>query len=259
MAVKGILFFDVDGTLIPYGQKEIKPSLLALLEKAHAMGWMVCIATGRAYASLHATFPMLEDDVYFSVSSGSCLYYQGREAMPSLYLTREQLDGLLSLRKERGASFVFSTKDAVYSLGELYPYTRNLFTSQHTPPVPVSRLEEFPWQKVGLAAVQFVEDVLPLEEMRNRFRGELYWQQGGPHLSDAGRANKGIAVERMCGHFQVPRERTYAWGDFDNDLPMLKAVGHGWLMANTTHPVLLDQFPNHCHDIEAQVREIIGY
>ena len=87
--MKGILFCDIDGTLIPYGEKEIRPSLLSTLQEAIRKDWMLCIATGRVYDSVRQTLPMLEGSAYFSCSSGACLYYQGREAMPSEFLDRK--------------------------------------------------------------------------------------------------------------------------------------------------------------------------
>ena len=44
--------------------------------------------------------------------------------------------------------------------------------------------------------------------------------------------NKGLAVERLCQHLNVPIQNTIAFGDSMNDLEMLQAAGLGICMAN---------------------------
>lgn len=257
--MKGILFCDIDGTLIPYGEKEMRPSLLSTLQEAIRKDWMLCITTGRVYESVRQTLPMLEESAYFSCSSGACLYYQGREAMPSQFLDRKTLDELVQTANEFHCTVIFSVPEGMYSIGPLYPYTDNLFRKQHTIPKPVGNLHQFPSDRVCVCTFQFPQDrEIPMDELRGRWKGRLFWGQGGPCLVDAGRSDKGMAVGRVLDYFHIPREHSYAFGDYDNDIPMLRAVGHGYLMSDTGRKDLLDVFPHHCDDIEAAIREIIS-
>ncbi|MDD7200208.1 MAG: HAD family hydrolase [Sphaerochaetaceae bacterium] len=257
--MKGILFCDIDGTLIPYGDKEMKPSLLATLQEAIRKDWMLCIATGRVYASVRQTLPMLEESTFFSCSSGACLYYQGREAMPSAFLDRTTVDELVQTAKEFHCSAIFSVPEGLYAIGPLFPYTDNLFKKQHTVPKSVANTCQFPSDRVCVCTFQFPQEMkIPMDELRGRWRGKLFWEQGGPCLVDAARSDKGRAVKQVLDYFHIPREHSYAFGDYDNDIPMLRAVGHGYLMSDTGRKELLDVFPRHCDDIEATIREIIS-
>jgi len=48
------------------------------------------------------------------------------------------------------------------------------------------------------------------------------------------RVNKGIALRRLAAHYGIPISQTIAFGDGDNDAPMLSAAGIGIAMANTS-------------------------
>lgn len=55
---------------------------------------------------------------------------------------------------------------------------------------------------------------------------------------------KAEAVRVLCGLWNVEPENTVAFGDNYNDVEMLKAAGHGFLMANAPEE-LLKRFPEH--------------
>ena len=46
--------------------------------------------------------------------------------------------------------------------------------------------------------------------------------------------SKGVAVEKVLEHYHIDRSEAVAFGDGNNDLEMLKAVGHGIAMGNAS-------------------------
>lgn len=44
--------------------------------------------------------------------------------------------------------------------------------------------------------------------------------------------SRGVAVEKVMEHYHIDRSEAVAFGDGNNDLEMLKAVGHGIAMGN---------------------------
>ena len=58
---------------------------------------------------------------------------------------------------------------------------------------------------------------------------------------------KASAVRTVCAHYHTTPENAYAFGDNYNDEDMLRAVGHGYLMANAPEP-LLRRLPLHTLD-----------
>ena len=51
-------------------------------------------------------------------------------------------------------------------------------------------------------------------------------------------ANKGAALEAIAAAYGIPREQTAAFGDGDNDAPMLRAAGLGIAVANASQACL---------------------
>lgn len=44
--------------------------------------------------------------------------------------------------------------------------------------------------------------------------------------------SKGLAIEALCAHYGIDRARSIAIGDYNNDIPMLRAAGLGVAVAN---------------------------
>ena len=53
-----------------------------------------------------------------------------------------------------------------------------------------------------------------------------------------------LPVKVLCNLWDVPVENTAAFGDNYNDVEMLEAAGHGFIMANAPEE-LLKKFPEH--------------
>ncbi len=256
--MKGAIFCDIDGTLVPYGKEHAKKGVLDALSLAVGRGWLVCICTGREYESARLTFPSLENEVYFSTSSGACLFYGGEEVIPSLCLDFQTLKQIALVAHLFQSSVLFSVPEGIYTLGPLLPSTEALLEKQHTKPKPIDDIAQLPEGKVCECTLQFpLGEQIPLEELKRRWQGTIHWALGGPGLVDGALSDKGEGVHRFLDHFHIPREQAYAFGDYDNDIPMLDAVGHGYVMANTHRKGLLDRFPLHCSDLETTLRIIL--
>ncbi|EST04344.1 HAD family hydrolase [Lactobacillus crispatus] len=49
--------------------------------------------------------------------------------------------------------------------------------------------------------------------------------------------SKGVAIEKVLNHYQIPASQALAFGDGGNDIEMLKTVGYGVAMGNATDNV----------------------
>lgn len=75
-------------------------------------------------------------------------------------------------------------------------------------------------------------------KIRARF-GDLVVARSNANLVEinAQGATKQQAIEVLCAHYGVPRERTIAFGDGHNDIPMLQAVAESYAMGNASDEV----------------------
>ena len=59
-----LIVSDIDGTLLPYGQINLRPSLFQVIEQLRERGVILCPASGRQYHSLQ---PPLSDNPFSSL------------------------------------------------------------------------------------------------------------------------------------------------------------------------------------------------
>ena len=62
--------------------------------------------------------------------------------------------------------------------------------------------------------------------------------------------SKGIALKKLCHVLDIPLENTFAIGDYDNDLELLKTAGHAIAVGNATDLVKenAEQIIGDCQD-----------
>ena len=92
---------DIDGTLLPYGQKELTPRLFPLIERLWARGVLFCPASGRQYHSLRRLFAPIADHLAYLCENGAILYGPGpEETAPVLAQTPMPREEALALAEE---------------------------------------------------------------------------------------------------------------------------------------------------------------
>ena len=72
---------------------------------------------------------------------------------------------------------------------------------------------------------------------------------------------KAVAVRTLCELWGIDPADAYAFGDSSNDMPMLEAVGHGYLMGNASDELLASAprvAPSNDEDGVARVLERLG-
>jgi hydroxymethylpyrimidine pyrophosphatase-like HAD family hydrolase len=78
-----------------------------------------------------------------------------------------------------------------------------------------------------------------LEEARAAFAGRLFVTRSLPHYVEVGglEGTKASALEFLCGRWGIDPARVIAFGDADNDVDMLRFVGHGVAVGGMTDEV----------------------
>lgn len=223
-----IIFFDVDGTLVPL-KGAARPRTLEALRRLHQNGIRLCIATGRA--------PM-EVPKFEGVSFDAFLTYNG-----SYCFTPEQDIFKNTIPTEEVATLIRNA--AALGRPVALANTTRLAANGSEPD-----LEEY--FAIGGVELKIAED---FEEMA---KGEIFQVlMGGreeeylailkdvPHAKIAAWWNravdiipasggKGIAVEKVLEFYGISKADSMAFGDGNNDLEMFGAVGTGVAMGNAS-------------------------
>ena len=101
--MSGIIFFDVDGTLVDTVTHKVKDSTLFALEMLRMKGYKLCIATGRSLTSymtndLHRHFKF---DAYI-VNCGQSIYDKDRNIIKESFIPEETVNEVIRISKKLG-------------------------------------------------------------------------------------------------------------------------------------------------------------
>ncbi len=142
MRKKGIMAFDIDGTLTD-ASHFIPEKVISILQQKHCEGWHICLLTGRSYTFAHYAFDAFDFPFHLAIQNGAdILQMPGKRPIAKAYLSREilpHLEGLAANIQED--FFVYSG----YSLGDFCYYRPSRLTSNFLE--YISQLESYSKQK----------------------------------------------------------------------------------------------------------------
>lgn len=100
-----LLFFDLDGTLLPDGHGQITPSAAAALRKAQANGHLVFVNSGRPMGSIGENVTAFPFDGYIC-GCGTHIVFQGKE-MQHVEISRELIYELIRWNEKEHIDIFF--------------------------------------------------------------------------------------------------------------------------------------------------------
>lgn len=235
---------DLDGTLIPYGQKGFDPQLFDLIRALAAKGIVFCPASGRQYTSLRALFAPVAEHCAFLCENGGVLYKDetciGKTPMPRALA--EEIARDLWERSEGQGEVMVSGQNCAYlmerGLGMLdrVKFIGNRYKIIRDPSdVPEEIVKVSVYLHEGVDA--YVERFVP------RWK-EANCAVAGPYWIDTTLANKGTGVRALCKVLGVAPDEVLAFGDNYNDTAMLDLVGYPYIMEGAAAP-LRARYPRH--------------
>ncbi len=209
---------DVDGTLLPKGETALSAETKAVLRRLTDKGVTVVIASGRPYNQLKALFEELTHRLVFICLDGALTMHRDCVLHKRPLLKKESL---LLLNRYPGA-FVHGRqrvyRESFAAVGE--PFLQLELPTGHF-------AERAPWFRVAYQDSGVTELVAPC-------------------------AHKGNALQTVMKKFGVTAEEVAAFGDGENDIPMLQAVAHPFVMVNSDLTVCAPCI----HSVPATLREL---
>lgn len=231
------IFFDVDGTLVSFRQKHLSDQLQADLLALRERGIKLFICSGRAMQDFESTGMLrgVRFDGYVTLNGQCCCDGDG---VP-------YRDRPIDLEDARGAYRVLMDNPTIPALLEgngescltqINDRVREIYEFLHTELYPVHSPE---WLLEG-KVYQFVPFVEPGEEsiFLDAMPGcrHTRWHPKGIDVipRDGG---KGVGVRAAMERYGLARNEVMAFGDGENDQPMLELAGTAVAMGNGSDEV----------------------
>ncbi|MBR6873956.1 MAG: HAD family hydrolase [Ruminococcus sp.] len=234
--MKKIMFFDIDGTLVPEdGSSGVPESTVRALRLARKAGSVLCVSTGRPAVNVGGDITGLGFDAYI-YGCGTHIVCGGREVYYRTVDRQLCLD-IVKLLRECGTVPMFERRDGVFFDFKM-PQTpmiqdiRAGFAAQGKDVDRSAEDKDFSFDKFIIS----YDASADIPRLRPVIERDFFWIDRGEGFAEIvpRPCSKATGIETVLAHFGIPKERSYAVGDSLNDLPMFSAAGTSIAMGNGT-------------------------
>ena len=225
--------FDMDDTLLG-PDKKLSMENRQALERLRAAGVELVIASGR-YKTNIAIF---EEGFGFGgwiISSGGAVVSHAvtGETIHEITVPHDLALELFHRGREAGISLIGYHNSGIFCDAqtewiELYKHRTGQVPVADIPALIATGLEKLIW----ITAAERIAELMP--QVREEYRGRLYVVNTEREMIDFlnPRVNKALAVEVLAKRLGIPRQEIIAFGDGNNDVPLLEWAGMSVAMAH---------------------------
>lgn len=261
----GLVALDMDGTLLD-GAGLIPGSFWPLMDSATETGLVLAPASGRQLTTLRNLF---EGDgrtapTAYIAENGTVVYHDG-EIVSTTPMEPEQAHSVLDAAENLDAAVVVCHPETAFILaGHDEEVTEEIDKYYHSTTQVEDLSDAVTTDVVKIAVYTRADSEATLAGPLRAAAPELNTAVSGKHWVDLMNplANKGIALTALASALGVLPADTIAFGDYLNDLELLKAAGTAYAMANA-HPdikAISDHIapPNTEHGVITELNRILS-
>jgi len=238
--------FDLDGTLLD-SSKRISPANAAAIREMSESGAMVALASGRLGSGVRRYVPELGIDPALVILNGAEVYTSSKEGAERIYyapLAPAHSAFLTDYGIDKPVAVNFYYEDKLYTVKTgINTEYMDLYHQQTG--VGYNRIDSFAAMSgVAPSKIIFVGGRPYIDELETYFRGlwddnTVYVCRSWDHYLEFmnPKASKGLGLAVLCGALGIDMADAAAYGDAENDMPMLSATGRGAAMKNSSEKV----------------------
>lgn len=224
---------DMDGTLLnEHGC--LSHEIFDIIKKLKEKNILFATASGRQYYTLEKNFSKVKDDVIYIAENGCYVVNKGAE-VSSNYIDKELVKDLIkTARTVSDSEIVLCGKKAAYIeknriefVAEVEKYYHRYEVVDDLNSVEDNILKFTIWDPKG-------SDANSNRVFSPLFGDKLHVVVSGTVWLDIINKdiNKGVAIRQLQKKYDIKPEETMVFGDYFNDIDMLKAAYHSYAMAN---------------------------
>ena len=220
------IFFDIDGTLVPFGWNHMPESTLISLEKMKKMGIKLFVATGRPINTTGHVQKMFDFDGYVTANGQYCVNENG--IIHEQYIPKSSLLKLIPYLNEHKIPVVFASLERSY----INEYNHREYDSEW----PVVDLYDIVDEKIVqiMAYIEEKDDEAFLAHLPGCKTARWTPEFADIIPSDGG---KEAGIDHVLKYYGISLEETMCFGDGGNDITMLRHVPKSVAMGNANDKV----------------------
>ena len=232
-----LIVTDMDGTFLN-SNYEISPDFPAIYEELKKRNILFVPASGRQMPGITQYFEEIENEIGFIAENGGYVVYKNEELFADKLDQQFIIEIIKTIREIPGAKAVLSAKKKAYYETEDQEFV-DFFSRYYTENEKVNDLTEAVNDSAFKIAVYHPDgsekNIYPYLKKFEKYNLEIV--VSGKHWIDVMNKdiNKGKAVEKLQNLLNITPSQTMSFGDYMNDIQMLKNAKYSYAMENA-HP-----------------------
>lgn len=238
-----IAFFDIDGTLIDMNKKQISQKMLRTLKALQEQNIILCIATGRSPITL-PDFGDVNFDAFLTFNGSYC--FNQEETLYKNPIPRQDINQIVANARALKRPVAIATSDQIIANGQdadLIDY----FAFARQEVIVSDEFEQLIANEPVFQVMLGSRQADYAQVMKNTTASQItaWWDRAVDIIPTS--SGKGTAIAKILAHYGLDKSQAIAFGDGNNDIEMLEAVGWGLAMANAST------------ELKAVADEVIGH
>lgn len=229
------VFFDIDGTLVSFKTHAVPESTREALKLLRQKGIKIFIATGRPFMAID-NLDGLEFDAYITLNGGYCLTGDGGVIYKST-IPAQDIQSLVDYQEDIRSFPCMAAIENSVVINYIDDNVRHILKLINFPTPVIAEFSTIKDQEV-FQLMAFVDKKEEDHLMKNVLVGctPTRWNPLFTDIIKAGNS-KQTGMDKLLEYYNIGLDKTMAFGDGGNDIPMLQHANVSVVMGNAEDEV----------------------
>lgn len=239
---KNIIFLDFDGTLTDE-KGAVPSSAIQAIKESQTKGNKVFLCTGRCPAELYDWILDIGFDGY--IAAGGAFVKAGKQVIRDLHFEEDQLHAILDTLDEMKIDYIMESNHGLYGSHNALQRLQELLPKHERVLLDTVVFHQDLKTIQNISKLVFLDSGVSLTDIQKRFSNEYQITPStvpifGKNSGELSMKNihKADAIDALLKYMHWSKEITYAYGDGNNDIEMIRYVKTGIAMKNGSAALL---------------------